>query len=310
MLAAFEMHDSSDWQSLYPFESRALNLGGLRYHYVDEGHGEVLLLVHGNPTWSFYWREIVRALRSKYRVIAIDHIGCGLSDKPLAYPYRLSQHVDNLAQFVRELDLNDITLFAHDWGGAIGLGAALAEPRRFARFVLFNTAAFPSRNMPWRIRICRVPVFGRLAVQGLNAFARAALRMAVCRPERMTPAVRAGLLAPYDNWQHRQAIYRFVADIPMSPEHPSYSTLLDIEQGLPSLRERPWLFVWGMRDWCFTPAFLDRFLEFYPQAEVHRLADAGHYVVEDAHELIVPIVAQFLEQHPLSIANPAVIAPR
>jgi pimeloyl-ACP methyl ester carboxylesterase len=293
------MHPSSNWRSLYPFESRCVNLGGHRYHYVDEGRGDVLLLVHGNPTWSFYWRELICALRSNYRVIAVDHIGCGLSDKPRDYPYRLSRHVDNLVQFVRQLDLGDMTLLAHDWGGAIGLGAALAERQRFARFVLFNTAAFRSRRMPWRIRVCRTPLLGRLIVQGLNGFARAALRMAVCQPARMTPAVRSGLLAPYDSWHHRQALYRFVADIPMSSRHPSYATLRGIEEGLPSLAARPWLFVWGMRDWCFTPDFLNRFLDFFPRAEVHRLDHAGHYVVEDAHEQIVPVLARFLENHPL-----------
>jgi haloalkane dehalogenase len=127
--------------------------------------------------------------------------------------------------------------------------------------------------------------------------------MAVCHHERMTPAVRAGLLAPYDTWQHRQAIYRFVADIPRSPRHPSYATLARIEQALPALADCPWMFIWGMRDWCFTPEFLARFLEVFPRAEVHRLDDAGHYVVEDAHERIVPLVQQFLQKHPLPIES-------
>ena len=234
-------------------------------------------------------------------MIVVDHIGCGLSDKPRRYPYCLAQHVDNLTTLVRRLDLNAITLVAHDWGGAIGVGAALAEPDRFARFTLLNTAAFRSRQIPLRIRICRTPVLGPLAVQGLNAFARAALWMAVERPERMTPQVRAGLLAPYDSWGHRLAIQRFVDDIPLGPRHPSYATLLAIEQGLPTLAGRPWQFIWGMRDWCFTPAFLQRFLDFFPQAEVHRLAEAGHYVVEDAYEQIGPLVEQFLAQHPHAI---------
>lgn len=297
------MPAETDWQSLFPFESRAIELDGRRYAYVDEGAGETILAVHGNPTWSFYWRELVRGWAPRYRVIAVDHIGCGRSDKPKDYSYRLAQHVENLRRFVRQLDLRDVTLVAHDWGGAIGLGAALAEPDRFARFVMFNTAAFRSQRMPWRIRACRMPVVGKLAVQGLNGFARAALRMAVCKHERMTPAVRAGLLAPYDNWAHRQAIYRFVQDIPMSPAHPSYATLLKIEQGLPSLADRPWSFIWGMRDWCFTPEFLEQYLRIIPQAEVHRLADAGHYVVEDAHERIVPLVEQFLQAHRLAIAS-------
>jgi haloalkane dehalogenase len=293
------MPAQNPWQSLYPFASREIRLEGHRYHYVDEGSGEVLLLVHGNPTWSFYWRELIRALSRRFRVVAVDHIGCGLSDKPRGYPYRLAQHVDNLAQLVDRLGLEDVTLLGHDWGGPIALGAALADERRYRRFVLFNTAAFRWRRIPLRIAMCRVPILGRLLVQGVNGFTRAALRMAVCRRDRMTAAVRSGILAPYDTWAHREAIFRFVADIPLSPRHPSYATLLDIEQGLPRLASHPWLLVWGMRDWCFTPEFLERFIELFPHAEVHRLADAGHWVVEDAHERIVPIVEQFLKTHPL-----------
>jgi haloalkane dehalogenase len=273
-----------------------------RYHYVDEGSGDVLLLVHGNPTWSFHWRELIRAWSPNFRVVAVDHIGCGQSEKPRSYPYCLAQHIDNLARFVARLGLEDVTLLGHDWGGAIGLGAALADQRRYRRFVMFNTAAFRSRRMPWRIRMCRAPILGRLAVQGLNGFARAALRMAVVRRERMTDAVRAGILAPYGGWAQREAIYRFVADIPTSPRHPSYATLAGIEAGLSRLSAYPWLFIWGMRDWCFTPQFLARFLEFFPQAEVHRLADAGHWVVEDAHERVAPIVENFLQMHPLAAA--------
>jgi pimeloyl-ACP methyl ester carboxylesterase len=292
------MSPEIDWRSLYPFVSREIDLGGHRYHYVDEGQGETLLLVHGNPTWSFYWRDLIRALTPKYRVIAVDHMGCGLSDKPRHYAYRLGQHIENLKTLVERLDLRGVTLLAHDWGGPIGLGAALACQQRFARYVLFNTAAFRSTRIPWRIRICRTPVLGRLAVQGLNAFARAALGMAVCHQERMTPVVRAGLLAPYDTWTNRQAIYRFVEDIPLSASHPSYATLKGIEERLTQLAVHPWMLIWGMRDWCFTPHFLERFLTFVPHAEVHRLADAGHYVIEDAHERVAPLVDQFIERHP------------
>lgn len=285
-----------DWRQLYPFESHWHQIGGQRMHYLDEGQGPALLMVHGNPTWSFYWRELVKALRGRYRVVVPDHVGCGLSDKPGhdAYPYRLARRVSDLQELVERLGLERITLVAHDWGGAIGLGAAVARPERFDRFVLLNTAAFRSRRIPLRIAVCRTPLLGRLGVQGLNLFARAALRMAVVHRERMTPAVRAGLLAPYDCWRNREAIYRFVADIPLRPGHPSYETLARIERGLAGLRDRPVCLIWGMRDWCFTPHFLDRFLEFFPAATVHRLDDAGHYVVEDAYERIVAMVEEFV----------------
>ena len=225
----------TDWLSLYPYLTHYLPLGPLRYHYLDEGRGDPLLMVHGNPTWSFYWRELVAAFRGRYRVIAPDHLGCGLSDKPQVYAYTLRQHIANLVQLVDALQLDRITLLGHDWGGAIGLGAALQRPDRFARFILFNTGAFPPPFVPLRIRLCRTPWLGALAVRGANLFARAAFRMAVEKPERMTPAVRAGLLAPYGSWEHRVAIHAFVKDIPLTRRHPTWQTLAQIEQGLPRL---------------------------------------------------------------------------
>jgi len=299
----------SDWRGLYPFASHTLSLDGCRYHYVDEGRGEPLLLVHGNPTWSFYWRSVILGLRDRYRLVAPDHIGCGLSDKPQDYPYLLAQHVENLKQLVAKLDLRNITLLAHDWGGAIGLGAAVDMPERFARIVLFNTAAFRCPTMPQRIRVCRMPMLGPLAVRGFNAFARAALWMATEKPARFTPDVCAGLLAPYDSWAHRVAIQRFVEDIPMHAGHPSYTTLLHLEERLPTLAGKPISLIWGMRDWCFTPAMLERFREIFPSAETHCFEDAGHYVVEDAHERIVPLVADFLERHPVGAAHRDAVTP-
>ena len=294
------MNSRAGFESEYPFPSRFFDLDGLRYHYVDEGRGEILLCVHGNPTWSFAWRNIVKDLSRNYRVIAIDHVGCGFSDKPQRYEYRLAKHVENLSRFIVGLDLNDITLLAHDWGGAIGMGAAGNLPERFARFVLFNTAAFRSQRMPRRIAVCRWPLLGPLGVRGFNLFARAALTMAVAKRERMTAAVRAGFLAPYGSWKDRVAILRFVQDIPMTPAHPSYGTLKLIEDRLALFRRSPVLFVWGMRDWCFKPVFLDEFLTRFPEAEALRLTDAGHYVFEDAYEEIILRLRAFLAAHRVS----------
>ncbi|MBI5759198.1 MAG: alpha/beta fold hydrolase [Planctomycetales bacterium] len=282
------------FENEYPFRSNFLDLGGIRYHYIDEGQGPTLLFVHGNPTWSFAWRNLIKALSPNFRCVAVDHIGCGFSDKPQDYSYRLEQHTRNLAKFVESLDLRHVTLLAHDWGGAIGMGAAAALPDKFQRFVLFNTAAFRSKRIPLRIAVCRIPVFGTLVLRGLNAFSRAALTMAVCRHDRMTPAVRAGFLAPYDSWANRVAVQRFVQDIPLRPSHPSYDTLFRLEEALPQFRQSPMLFVWGERDWCFTTQFLDEFIQRFPQADVFRIADAGHYVFEDAHERIVPRLREFL----------------
>ena len=288
-----------DWRKLYPFTSHSMQMDDLRYHYLDEGRGQTLLMLHGNPTWSFYWRNLVLAFRDRYRVVVPDHIGCGLSDKPQDYDYCLEQHIRNAVRLIEHLDLSQITVMVHDWGGAIGLGAALRVPERVARLVLFNTAAFPPPYIPLRIRACRTPLLGCWAIRRLNLFARAALTMAVERPDHMTPEVRAGLLAPYDSWANRIAINRFVTDIPMSQRHPTWKTLSQIESGLPCLADRPVEAIWGMRDWCFKPACLDWFLESFPDAVVHRLDDAGHYVIEDAYERIIPLVADFLEEHPV-----------
>jgi len=278
----------------YPFTSHFFDLGGLHYHYVDEGTGPTLLMVHGNPTWSFAWRYLIKAFSPRYRVIAVDHIGCGFSAKPQDYPYQLAQHIENLRTFVTALDLREVSLFAHDWGGAIGMGAAAALRDRFSRFILFNTAAFRSTQIPLRIAVCRIPILGTIGVRGLNLFSLAALRMAITKPERMTRAVRAGYLAPYHSWHDRIAVLRFVQDIPLVASHPSYSTLVSIEESLAAFRESPMLLVWGEQDWCFTTEFLAEFERRFPQAETLRLPDAGHYVFEDAHERIIPRVEKFL----------------
>jgi len=294
------------WKDLYPFQSHELNLDSNLLHYIDQGkgldqgNGNPLLMVHGNPTWSFYWRNLITAFSDRYRVVVPDHIGCGLSSKPADYPYTLAQHVENLTKLIQHLDLRNITLLAHDWGGAIGLGCAVQNRDRFARIVLFNTGAFPPPFIPFRIRICRTPLLGRLAVQGLNLFARCALWMAVENRACLTAPVKAGLLAPYDCWANRVAIYQFVRDIPFSRRHPTWQMLAEIETALPSLAaDRPVQLIWGMKDWCFTPVCLDRFLKSFPRAEVHRLADAGHYVIEEAHQQIIPLVEQFLTAHPI-----------
>jgi len=295
--------NNSSWRDLYPFESHEIQVDSHRYHYIDEGQGKPILMVHGNPTWSFYWRNLVSGLADTHRAIAVDHLGCGLSDKPADYSYCLSQHIDNLVEFVTQLDLSEITLVVHDWGGAIGLGSALKLPDRFERFVLFNTGAFPPPFVPLRINACRLPVFGTLAIRGFNAFAGLATSMAVEKRSSLSAEEKAGLLAPYDSWTNRIANDRFVKDIPTSPRHPTWQVLEEIEKGLPSLADRPVQMIWGMRDWCFRPECLDRLLNSFPDAEVHRLEEVGHYVVEEGREQVLPLVQNFLSSTATSPPN-------
>ena len=286
----------------YSFDSHFLTLtDGLRYHYVDEQQPRsakdrpVLLMAHGNPTWSYFWRSLITKFRDRFRCIAVDHIGCGLSDKPkeLEYPFTLERRIADMVQLVEHLDLKQITLIAHDWGGTIGMGTAVRLPDRFEQFVFMNTAAFRSSLCPIRIRLCRMPLFGRLAIQGLNLFSRGTLWMASANKKKLTPEVCSALLAPYDSWHHRLAVYRFVQDIPLSPQHPSYQTLQKIEETLPIFRERRVCLIWGMLDWCFSPEYIRRFLQFFPEADVHRLENAHHLLLEDAPEEVVAALESF-----------------
>ena len=285
-------------EKLYPFQSRYLFLDSLQYHYLDEGQGDTLLMLHGNPTWSFYYRSLVAGLKDRFRCVVPDHIGCGLSDKPQEYNYTLVQHINNLEKLVDHLDLTNMTLVMHDWGGAIGMGYALAHPDRVKRLVLFNTAAFLSREIPWSINLCRQPFLGLIAVRVFNAFAGLAISRACER--QMSEQVKLGYLAPYDSYANRVAILRFVQDIPMTKKIPSFSLIKSIQDRLGQFADRPVLIIWGKKDFCFNDLYLERWLEYFPKAEVHELAGAGHYVVEDAYELIIPIIEKFLSKEKIS----------
>lgn len=281
----------------YPFASHWFSVDGHVQHYVDEGEAgaPIMLMVHGNPTWSFAWRRFVADLSRDYRVIAIDHLGCGFSARPQDRDlYTLDGHISRLCSLVEALDLRDVTLFGHDWGGAIGMGCAGRMVERFRRFILMNTGAFRSQAIPFRISLCRIPVLGKIGDQAFNLFARAALGMTVEKP--LDASVKAGFIAPYDSWANRIAVHEFVQDIPLSPDHRSYQTLVDVENGLARFVDHPMLLIWGMKDWCFTPSFYEEFRQRFPKAETMPLSDAGHYVFEDAHERMLPRIRTFLKE--------------
>ncbi len=290
---------TAPWRVEYPFASHWEELpGNVRLHYVDEpGGGTPVVMVHGNPTWSFHFRHVIQALRGDRRCIAPDHIGCGLSDKPQDYEYRLARHVANLEELlIGRLKLKRFSLLLHDWGGAIGMGVAVRHPECVEKIALLNTAAFLDSFCPLRIRVCRIPGFGALAIRGFNAFALGAVHMAAVRPGSLTAAARAGYLAPYGNWRDRIATHRFVEDIPLAPRHPTWDVVRGIEQQLPLLAGKPLRILWGGRDFCFDDRFLRRWRQIFPQARVTRFADAGHYLLEDARAEVVPLLREFFAE--------------
>lgn len=293
-----------DFRALYPFESRYFDNAGQRMHYIDEGRGDPVVMLHGNPTWSFYYRSLAADLRKDHRVIVPDHIGCGLSDKPGAadYPHTLERRVADLERLLESLGARErLSLVLHDWGGMIGMAFAARRPERVARLVILNTAAFhlpPGKPLPWQLKLARTPL-GPLLVQGLNLFSRGTVRLCV-RRRPLPPPVRDAYLAPYDGWDNRLAVLRFVQDIPLSPADPGYALVSSVEQSLSGFADRPMFIGWGERDFVFDGHFLAEWRRRFPGAEVHAFADCGHLILEDAGEEIAPLVRAFLAKHPLT----------
>jgi pimeloyl-ACP methyl ester carboxylesterase len=289
--------------SLYPFTSHYLDLQGLRYHYLDEGRGDPVVMLHGNPTWSFYYRNLVLGLRDSYRTVVPDHIGCGLSDKPddSRYEYSLRQRVGDLEKLLEHLGLQEnLTLVLHDWGGMIGMTYAHRHPEQIKRLVILNTAAFPlprGKRLPWSLWWCRNTPFGPLLVRGLNAFSRGAVRY--CSRQPLSSEVRNGYLAPYDSWHNRIAVLRFVQDIPLGPSDRGFDLVCEVAEGLHRFAGLPMLLCWGEQDFVFDHFFLDEWCRRFPAAEVHRFPEAGHFVLEDAGAAILPLLRDFLRRHPL-----------
>jgi haloalkane dehalogenase len=282
--------------ALYPFQPRLFRTpGGARMSYVDEGprSDEAVLMLHGNPTWSFFYRSLVRELSGRIRCIAPDHVGMGLSEKPASYAYSLATRIADIEALVEALGLRRVHLVVHDWGGAIGMGFAGRHPDRVGRIVILNTAAFASPRIPARIALCRVPFLGAFVVRGLNGFAEPATWMAMAS-RRLTWLERRAYLYPYDSWSSRIAVHQFVRDIPMEPGHPSRPVLEEVARRLPLLAGHEKLIIWGARDFCFDDGFLSRWLEIYPDARVERLVRAGHYVLEDAGDIAGPLIDDFL----------------
>jgi haloalkane dehalogenase len=295
----------------YPFTPRRLEVRpGVALSYLDEGprDGEIVVMLHGNPSWSYYWRHLVLALRDRYRCIVPDHVGMGLSDKPddaanasPRYDYTLRSRVEDLATLLDALGISGpVTLAVHDWGGMIGMGWALSRMPQVRRLVILNTAMFPlppAKPMPRALSFGRDSALGALAIRGFNAFSAIASHIGVAR--RMPRDVRRAYVAPYDSWVHRIATLRFVQDIPLGEGDRAWPLVQQAGKRLHEFADRPAFIGWGLRDFVFDRHCLDAFTAALPKAEVHAFDDADHYVLEDKHAVLVPMIRAFLERHPL-----------
>lgn len=289
-------------QAIRIYLGQTTQINGLRYHYLDEGQGDPVLMVHGNPSWSLYYRNLVSALKDQYRCIVPDHIGCGLSEKPSddRYDYTLANRIDDLETLMERLGLHEnITLVVHDWGGLIGLGYAVRHPEAIKKLVILNTAAFDfpagKDNLPGVLNFIRQSKLGAWLINDLNAFSVGASWLG-CTQKPMNRALRQAYQFPYHKPGDRIATLRFVQDIPVSDRDPARPHLLEIQDKLELLRDKPALIAWGLKDFVFDRNYLAEWERRFPEAEVYRFPAAGHYILEDAAADLVPLIRDFVVQ--------------
>jgi haloalkane dehalogenase len=287
---------------LLPLQGKYLEVkAGINLHYLDKGRGEAVVMLHGNPSWCFYYRNLALALADTHRVIVPDHIGCGLSDIPgdSDYTYTLDQRVADVELLLDTLGLKEnITLVVHDWGGMIGMRYAALHPERIKRLVVMNTAAFHlpwSKKLPLALKLGRNTRLGAFLIRGLNAFSYCAARVG-CKQNPMPAALRHCYTAPYDNWNNRIATLRFVQDIPLDENDPAYASVSAVEEKLPALEHIPLMICWGEQDFVFDHHFLDQWRRHFPAARVHTWPQGGHYILEDAGDEIIPLICDFIRE--------------
>jgi haloalkane dehalogenase len=272
-------------EDLYPFESHFADIDGARVHYVDEGSGPPLLLLHGNPTWSFLYRDVIKGLRDSFRCIAVDYPGFGLSTAPASYGYTAAEHSRVVERLILELDLTGMTMMVQDWGGPIGFGAATRQPERFDAFVIANTWAWPKSDLGTQVfsRLLGGPVGGYMILRR-NMFVEKILPGGVKR-RKLPEAVMNAYRGPFPNPGSRKPVHVFPREILASRP-----MLAEIERRLPTLAGKPALIVWPTGDVAFREPELRRWEELFPQHHTVKIEGAGHYVQEDAPEEIVAAI--------------------
>lgn len=279
-------------EELFPFQSRFIEIDGCRVHYVDEGDGPPILFVHGNPTWSFLYRDIIGLLKERFRCIAIDHPGFGLSTARPGYGFMPAEHTDVLAHFIHELDLRELTVMGQDWGGPIGLGAAARQPERIAALVIANTWAWPMTHRPYFQVFSRTiggPI-GHWLIHRYNAFVELAMPMGTVRT-KVTKRIVDHYRAPFATPSARKPTWIFPRQILHARDY-----LAEVERGLEKLADRPVLILWGTADSAFRGKERRRFERSFPDHRTVLLPGVGHYVQEDAPAEVADAISVW---HPL-----------
>ncbi len=288
---------------LLPYASRYITVAGYKMHYIDEGSGPVVLLLHGNPTWCFYYRNLIARLKENFRVIAPDFIGLGLSDHPPYARFRASDRIDHIEEFTQKLGIEKTSLVMHDWGGSIGTGFAVRHPERIERIVYLNTTLTETESLPFLIKSAASPFFGKILTKYTRQFLRFTTGAGLGVAHKLPREVRDGYFMPYKTVGRRVAIWNFVDDIPFTNNHPSYSSMLDLADNLHKLQNHPIQIVWGLKDPCFHRDMLNKVTSHFPKASVYEIAEASHLVLEDAPEVTANVIEDFLQGKPSELID-------
>ncbi|MCH8993771.1 MAG: haloalkane dehalogenase [Chloroflexi bacterium] len=278
----------------FPFESRYVEVRGANIHYVEEGTGDPVLFVHGNPTWSYLWRNILPQVAVAHRAIAFDLLGFGRSDKPGDADYSFDEHCAVLKGFIESLDLRNLSLVLHDWGGPIGMNYAVDHKENVAKVVLMSTFVAPVKlPLGFALKLLRVPWLSAFMIQRLNLFLPIALRVGVANRSHLTREVLRQYYAPFPDYESRRSIRRWPEQLPLGPADSSYRALERISAALPSF-DRPVLVLKAERDPILTMKRAKWLIQTLPSARLEVVEKAGHYAQEDQPEKVAAAISQFL----------------
>jgi pimeloyl-ACP methyl ester carboxylesterase len=296
----------TDWTfgGAWPYAPKYFNTPDGRLHYIDEGprNAPPIVFVHGNPTWGYLYRRFIKAVTGwEFRAIAMDHLGFGRSDKPTQTEvYTIPRHADRCEALLEALDLGNATLVVQDWGGPIGLSWAARHPERVSGLFILNTffqRPVSEVPLPAILKAFRTPVVGELLVKGAHAFVKGFLFQAGLNdPARLTRTDKTAYLAPHPTWSSRSGVLAFPRQIPSGPTGP-VSDFVAIEGAKleAAFAKKPVKIVWPMKDVAFSPETLDgMWLKAFPHAQVTRVEDAGHFIQEDAPEIVIPELMDFI----------------
>lgn len=279
--------------TLYPFENKYIQLNAGKMHYVDEGKGAVILFVHGTPAWSFLYREYILELSKNHRCIAIDHIGFGLSEKPVSFDGKPQSHTANLNEFIRKLELNEITIVVHDFGGPIGLSSAIENHTNIKQVVLFNTWLWETKNDPKALKINKILTsgIGRFLYLRMNFSTKVLLKKGFHNKAHLSKKIHKHYIRPFPNTRARLSLLNLGKSLVGSSDW--YQSQWE---NLNKLEQKPWLILWGTKDQFITTENLQKWTRKIAKAEVKKF-ECGHFIQEEKTKETIQLMKAFMQPH-------------